>query len=554
MSNFVETDPKAFTVLKVGGTIPIQPCQEDGKDGFRYGPTGKCYTHDGSEEGKKAARAKAAKQGRAIEASKHANSAYHTVGIWPGDEPDNDIRNPVEPGVWKVFRVGDDPTYYFRYEFDPDIFTEAQAKAWLDKNGIKYHEWAFSAAKQQNAGELSYEYLKAVYDRVMAHPAIWAQIKDEIHVAARASAGGLLKAKYAKQENSASIAGDYIETDEYIDAPAVLAREGVFTGANGLPTLKRYENLKASLPRFLGVAVTPKHLNSSLRPDDRWLGHVVDVTSRDDKRDIFGRIRFYKSKLTADELSKIRSKQYPDGSIGYYTPLKIENGEFKGKKYVAEELGPYVLEEYATFFDGTRGACSRDDGCGPFQNSAVVESDDVLRLIDGEVKKCPRKQKNQSGDLDNMTPEEFKKLLNEALAPTAEAITGITARVDALEKQMNEAPDLAGNPTFKALVETVKQIYAAMPDIQAFKAEQDAAKDLRARTSFGKLLNAAALEDGKVPDKIWNEAKADPLAYLEAHPEMRLGTISETKFRGKILNSDGSEFDLAAEQAKLFGY
>ena len=117
--------------------IPIQECQLDGSDGYRYGPEGKCYTHDGTEESRKAAKAKAEEQGRAIEVSKHTNST------------------------------------------------------------------------------LSYEYLKAVYDRVMAHPSIWEQIKGKIHVAARGNAGGQLKAKYAteliKSENSA---GGIIETED----------------------------------------------------------------------------------------------------------------------------------------------------------------------------------------------------------------------------------------------------------------------------------------------------------------------------------------------------
>lgn len=43
--------------------MPIQKCSSGGKSGYKYGETGKCYTGKG-------ARAKAARQGRAIEASK----------------------------------------------------------------------------------------------------------------------------------------------------------------------------------------------------------------------------------------------------------------------------------------------------------------------------------------------------------------------------------------------------------------------------------------------------------------------------------------------------
>lgn len=48
--------------------MPIMKCQADGKDGYKYGENGTCYT--GSD-----ARMKAAKQGRAIEASKHKADA-----------------------------------------------------------------------------------------------------------------------------------------------------------------------------------------------------------------------------------------------------------------------------------------------------------------------------------------------------------------------------------------------------------------------------------------------------------------------------------------------
>jgi hypothetical protein len=45
--------------------MPIQSCSEDGKSGYRYGKSGKCYTHDGSPEGAKEAKKKAIKQGLA---------------------------------------------------------------------------------------------------------------------------------------------------------------------------------------------------------------------------------------------------------------------------------------------------------------------------------------------------------------------------------------------------------------------------------------------------------------------------------------------------------
>lgn len=46
--------------------MPLMRCQADGKDGWKWGSSGKCYT---GPEGK----GKAKKQGRAIEREKHMN-------------------------------------------------------------------------------------------------------------------------------------------------------------------------------------------------------------------------------------------------------------------------------------------------------------------------------------------------------------------------------------------------------------------------------------------------------------------------------------------------
>jgi hypothetical protein len=32
--------------------MPVQECKLDGKPGFKYGASGTCYTHDGTDAGK----------------------------------------------------------------------------------------------------------------------------------------------------------------------------------------------------------------------------------------------------------------------------------------------------------------------------------------------------------------------------------------------------------------------------------------------------------------------------------------------------------------------
>ena len=45
--------------------MPVMRCQANGKPGYKWGESGKCYTGPG-------AKAQAQRQGRAIEANKHA--------------------------------------------------------------------------------------------------------------------------------------------------------------------------------------------------------------------------------------------------------------------------------------------------------------------------------------------------------------------------------------------------------------------------------------------------------------------------------------------------
>jgi len=189
--------------------------------------------------------------------------------------------------------------------------------------------------------ELSIEYLTAFHKAVKSHPHIYSLLKEEIHRRARGSAGGQIKARKAhesddtdleledlamhleadaspiKVTNAAQIEGDIIETDEYFDVPTVFTREGVWTGTNGIPTLKTFEALKASAPWFVGAPITPSHIETdTIRPDDRRLGHVVSAIAREDKRDVFGISRYYKSLLTEEEQAKIKNRQDIDGLPG----------------------------------------------------------------------------------------------------------------------------------------------------------------------------------------------------------------------------------------------
>lgn len=50
--------------------MPVQRCQSNGKPGFKWGQSGKCYTYTpGNKASRERAKASAAAQGRAVRAS-----------------------------------------------------------------------------------------------------------------------------------------------------------------------------------------------------------------------------------------------------------------------------------------------------------------------------------------------------------------------------------------------------------------------------------------------------------------------------------------------------
>lgn len=55
-----------------GESMPLKRCTKDGKPGYKWGDSGKCYPYTpGDEESRKRAKEKAKKQGRAIEREKN---------------------------------------------------------------------------------------------------------------------------------------------------------------------------------------------------------------------------------------------------------------------------------------------------------------------------------------------------------------------------------------------------------------------------------------------------------------------------------------------------
>lgn len=61
--------------------MPVESCQKDGRPGYRWGRAGTCYPYtSGDEDSRQAAHARAMRQGRAIEASRHARTGSALLG------------------------------------------------------------------------------------------------------------------------------------------------------------------------------------------------------------------------------------------------------------------------------------------------------------------------------------------------------------------------------------------------------------------------------------------------------------------------------------------
>lgn len=308
--------------------------------------------------------------------------------------------------------------------------------------------------------------------------------------------------KTAKYFNGTAFGGKITYEDEdIIEVPVVLAKEGVFTGTDGQPRLKTFEELSASAKWFTGVPITPGHVRTPVPlPGARRIGQIVQVRARPERRDVFGLARFYKNELKADECEKIKAGLPFDGSIGYFCRIDETPGKFGDTEYDAVERGPYVITEYAALFDG-HGACSVADGCGFFVNESY-SNDSHENVIGGS--NMTDVEKTVSGPAPDVV--ELEKMLNAAIEPLAR-------RLEALEQKEKMAADTA---------------------------KKDA---------FVKLLNAAARIDA---DKLYDEYVKDPAGWVVTNADKLLNSAAVSELKGK--QTDGSQqFDLASEQRKLWG-
>jgi hypothetical protein len=106
--------------------MPVQPCSEDGKPGYKWGDVGKCYVYTpGNDDSRDRAKARAERQGRAARASGYTgiqkNESWHGEELYdklPDDErklADSlmDLYTEIGPfdeaeGVWVGYMSAED--------------------------------------------------------------------------------------------------------------------------------------------------------------------------------------------------------------------------------------------------------------------------------------------------------------------------------------------------------------------------------------------------------------------------------------------------------------
>lgn len=211
-----------------------------------------------------------------------------------------------------------------------------------------------------------------------------------------ASIGRTNTGKFMPQRRNEVFAGDFImynaapsvpgvlrETDEYIDVSVIPMREGVFTGTDGVPTLKLFDEFKNDAHWLEGQAILPNHTGPTeivtYKHDRR--GKILDVKVRPETRDVLATARYYKNKLAPGAIDRIKKGEPYDGSIAYTTNTVPISGDWTapdGSKihYNAVEKDGYHFYHFAEVGEG---ACSVSRGCGFLLNGAGI-SEDSMKL------------------------------------------------------------------------------------------------------------------------------------------------------------------------------
>ena len=415
--------------------------------------------------------------------------------------------------------------------------------------------------------------------RHMSAPINDSEIKLNEYVLQDASEmGNIAVVNSADVKLNSALSGSKViyEDDNVIDVPVVPMREGVFTGSDGVPTLKKFEYFSKDAHWLDGQPIIKGHTAPTelvTYKHDR-IGKLTNVMTRPDKKDVVAVARYYKNKLSPDDLAKIKSGIPYDGSIAYTTHTTFVDGEYDGKRYGAIEDGGYHFYHFADL-GSERGACSHEEGCGFLLNEApktdsfynelrradittttnnnysiklnsktcndvILETNDKNEAIslsktfvkNGNIpkqNKCNDDKKYNSQIVGNNMTEEYINPEDVQKLPVEEE------KDDTVEAKLNEVDESLAmkDQEIASLKEQMAALQARLDELlmkqqEAEKEEADKAaeEDFQA---FGQKLNAAHRKDARVH---YDNFLKTGWKYIAANPEIFKMDIPKMNARG----------------------
>jgi len=335
------------------------------------------------------------------------------------------------------------------------------------------------------------------------------------------------------------------ETDEFIEIPVIPMREGVFTGTDGIPTFKPYEVIKRDAHWLEGQPILRGHTlpTEIVTYKHNRIGKLLNVRPRDDKRDVIAVARYFKSKITPEELERIRSGMPYDGSIAYTCKTVMKDGEFNGEKYNAVETEGYHFYHFA---EVPEGACSVDKGCGFNLNEKY--NGDVM------VKKNEKKiDETEIEDEEFVTDEDGNECLKDEL------VDGKCPMVDD-EDFESEDEDFKENASITVdvnipdeFVQKLNALTSEMEELKALLTESVNIKNNAAAeddfAAFKMQLNAAARKDAEAHyagfrEKGWQYFRENP-GILKAN------VAGQAPFGTPVSQNSSYNDELAAAKEEL---
>jgi len=184
--------------------------------------------------------------------------------------------------------------------------------------------------------------------------------------------------EYLQVHDTAEVLETVDETEEYVDYQVALATEIVQPyniDGKRQKVYKPGDELKKATQTAYGAYITDGHpAEGVVKSPDNINGHIRGPEWSDDKDTILGKARVFKKDENQRFRDEIESGDRTDVSIGFYTRLVDESGEFNDTEYDKKQTN-LVIDHLAILKPDNKGRCSPEDGCGILNNMSRQDAD-----------------------------------------------------------------------------------------------------------------------------------------------------------------------------------